>query len=88
MNPTIQLLMFKTSSGKFPFFEWVEKLDREDKAIIKSRLDRVSFGILGDCKPIKNGKGVWEIRIKHGPGYRIYYGKIDNTMILLLGGGR
>ena len=87
MIPKIELKIFYTNSGKRPFLEWLDKLDSEANAIIKSKLAKVRSGNLGDCKPIKNGKGVWELRIKHGPGYRIYYGKISNVVLLLLAAG-
>lgn len=42
-------------------------------------------GNFGDCKPLSDG--VWELRIDHGPGYRVYYAQAGRRLILLLAGG-
>jgi len=42
-------------------------------------------GGFGDCKPLQDG--VWELRIDHGPGYRVYYSLIGKKIVLLLCGG-
>ena len=72
--------------GKIPFTEWLDSLkDRKAGLKIKLRLDRVEEGNLGDCKFV--GEGVFELRINYGGGYRIYFGQVDSTIILLLCGG-
>jgi putative addiction module killer protein len=45
------------------------------------------LGNFGDCKLIKGGEGVSELRIDYGPGYRIYFGKDKATIVALLIGG-
>lgn len=55
------------------------------RALIASRLDRLAFGLAGDTQPI--GQGLSELRIHHGPGYRIYFQRRGNTIIILLCGG-
>jgi len=60
-------------------------LDVQVKSAINSRLSRVRLGNLDDFKSLK--EGLWELKINYGPAYRIYFGKIDNTLILLLYGG-
>ncbi|WP_317200978.1 type II toxin-antitoxin system RelE/ParE family toxin [Janthinobacterium sp.] len=45
----------------------------------------MAAGNFGDCKPI--GNGVWEIRIDHGSGYRVYYARAGEKLPLLLAGG-
>ncbi len=68
------------------FRKWRMRLkDERTKAIIASRLDRLAFGLAGDAKPA--GQGISELRIDHGPGYRIYFQQRGNTVILLLCGG-
>lgn len=53
--------------------------------MIASRLDRLASGNAGDVKPV--GEGVSELRIDHGPGYRIYFQKRGNSLVILLCGG-
>lgn len=49
------------------------------------RLDRISLGNFGDCRSV--GEGVQELRIDYGPGYRVYFGQLGSTIVLLLCGG-
>ena len=81
-----QLLEYLTPHGENPFRKWLHSLrDGKTRAVIRVRLNRVRGGNFGDCEPI--GDGVYELRIHHGPGYRIYYGRIGSTIVLLLCGG-
>jgi putative addiction module killer protein len=85
VNPR-ELLNYITQDGKRPFPEWRDALrDVKARAKIRIRLDRVRQGNLGDYRSV--GDGVFEFRIDYGPGYRIYFGQIDQTLILLLCGG-
>ena len=52
---------------------------------ILTRIERLAFGNFGDAKPL--GKGISELRIDYGPGYRVYYTKQEQTIIILLVGG-
>ncbi len=68
------------------FKKWEQQLkDKKVKAIIAARLFRLANGLAGDVKPV--GEGISELRIHQGKGYRIYYKKRSNTIILLLCGG-
>ncbi len=68
------------------FRKWRTKLkDQRAKALIASRLDRLAFGHVGDASPV--GDGISELRIHHGPGYRIYFHKSGETVVVLLCGG-
>ena len=69
------------------FDSWFAKLrDLKAKGIIGSRIDRIAtLGNLGDYKSLTGG--VYELRIKIGPGYRIYFSKRGNMIVLLLNGG-
>jgi len=49
------------------------------------RLDLVRLGLLGDNRSV--GEGVYELKVDHGPGYRVYYGREGNNVVLLLLGG-
>lgn len=82
----IRIDYFKDASGKSPFKKWYESLtDSLVQTIIDSRLVRVRLGNIGDCKPV--GRGVYELKITHGPGYRIYFGKENERAIILVCGG-
>ena len=75
-----------TPEGKDPFKDWVMSLaDRMARARLLARVQRMAAGNFGDCKPLD--KGVWELKIDHGAGYRIYYARANSRLILLLIGG-
>lgn len=77
---------YKTEKGIAPFKEWLEALrDVNGRAKIRVRLDRARLGNFGDHKHLD--EGVWELRIDYGPGYRIYFAKEENRIVLLLIGG-
>ena len=77
---------YLTENGQSPFNEWLEGLrDLRARARVRTRLDRVSLGNLGDYASV--GGGVFELRIFYGPGYRVYYSLEGDTVILLLFGG-
>jgi len=84
-NKPIKVLVYEDESGKEPFTEYLESCDNTVRARIFSRLDRVEQGNLGDCEPV--GDKVFELRMHFGPGYRVYFGKMENVLILLLTGG-
>lgn len=85
-DPQNQLLEYLTEDGENPFHNWLSsRIDRAARARIRVRLNRVRLGNFGDCKPV--GKGVNELRVNYGPGYRIYYGKSKKTIVILLCGG-
>lgn len=68
------------------FGRWLRKLrDRQGKLRILERIDRLAHGNPGDVKPV--GRGVSELRLTYGPGYRVYYLQDGNSLILLLCGG-
>jgi putative addiction module killer protein len=68
------------------YHEWFEALkDKRAKARIDVRIRRVSIGNFGDVKPV--GKGIFELRIDYGPGYRVYFTQHRNILVILLCGG-
>jgi putative addiction module killer protein len=68
------------------FAEWLAKLaDEHASARIADRIDRVSRGNFADRKSL--GRGLFELRIDWGPGYRVYYALIGQNCVLLLCGG-
>jgi putative addiction module killer protein len=68
------------------YSRWFNSLrDRQARARIDIRIRRLSIGNPGDVKPV--GKGVSELRIDYGPGYRVYFIQRGDTLIVLLAGG-
>ena len=68
------------------FSAWLGRLrDQDAKARIASRIRRLAFGDPGDVAPI--GRGLSELRIHHGPGYRVYFMQRGTELIVLLCGG-
>ena len=68
------------------FDDWFTKLkDQQAKRRIQVRIDRVEDGNFGDTEPV--GEGVSELRFFFGPGYRIYYCKQGQRVVILLAGG-
>ena len=69
------------------FEAWFEELrDLRGRARIQARIDRLSLGNAGDVRPV--GSGVSELRIDYGPGYRVYFVKRGEDLIVLLAGGK
>ncbi len=82
----LEVLDYLSPDGKDPFIQWLAGLaDRQARARILVRVQRMAAGNFGDCKPLQDG--VWELRIDHGPGYRVYYAQAGKRLILLLAGG-
>jgi len=68
------------------FAAWLERLkDRNARARIQVRLDRLALGLAGDVKPV--GGGVSELRVDYGPGYRVYFKQQGHELVMLLVGG-
>lgn len=68
------------------FSAWFKGLrDRKARSRILVRVDRLALGHAGDVRPV--GEGVSELRIDHGPGYRVYFVRRGPVVIVLLAGG-
>lgn len=87
-SPKYQLRIYQDADGKQPFQEWLKSLkDRKAANHILRRLQTVASGSLGDFKSLQSQDGLFEIRIHQGPGYRVYCGIWEQTIIILLCGG-
>jgi len=68
------------------FAKWIDSLqDIRARARIQARIERLVTVNPGDIKPV--GEGVSEMRIDHGPGYRVYFIQHERSVIILLAGG-
>ena len=73
------------SRGRSAFARWFDTLNAPAAAKVTIALARMEQGNLSNTKGV--GSGVFEYRLDFGPGYRIYFGRDGDTMIILLGGG-
>jgi putative addiction module killer protein len=76
---------YVTPAGRRPYGEWLDTLPLQAQARIAARVTRFESGNLGDHQEV--GGGVWEARLHFGPGYRLYFGKHRQQILLLLLGG-
>jgi putative addiction module killer protein len=81
-----QVRIYTKKDGKRPFSDWLRKLrDQTAQQRIDARLTRVQLGNFGDSKSV--GEGVLELRVDYGPGYRVYFGRDGQDVVILLVGG-
>jgi putative addiction module killer protein len=81
-----KVLIYRSADGREPFAEWFESIrDPSNQDRIDVRLRRMELGNLGDHRAV--GEGVCELRLHFGPGYRVYFAREGDTVILLLLGG-
>src|SRR5271169_4933073 len=81
----IEVREYLDQSGHNPFAAWSDRLNREAAAKVAAALARIQQGNLSNAKGV--GAGVHEYRIDFGPGYRIYFGKDGDRLVILVGGG-
>lgn len=68
------------------FAQWLDGLrDLQARARVQARIERLAAGNRGDVAPV--GEGVSELRIHHGPGYRVYFKQRGRELMILLAGG-
>ena len=82
----MEIKIYQQDDERSPFVSWMDNLkDLRAKAKILVRLDRISLGNFGDTKSV--GEGVSELRIHEGKGYRVYFGREGDEIVLLLCAG-
>lgn len=85
MPKEIEVRVYARSDGAEPYTEWETGIrDRKARARIRTRIGRLRLGNFGDSKRVGE---VFELRIHLGPGYRVYFGREGNTIVILLCGG-
>jgi putative addiction module killer protein len=87
MLPSIpaEIRYYVTSAGGAPFADWFADLDVVARAKVTLALARLEQGNFSNVKSV--GEGVLEFRIDFGPGYRVYFGRDSETLVILLTGG-
>ena len=82
----IEVFRYQTEEGAEQMTDWLQSLrDKQAQAKIRVRLKRLEGGNFGDCDPV--GNGVLELREHVGAGYRVYFGRHGQTVVILLCGG-
>ncbi len=81
----LTILEFLDDRGASPFAKWFAGLDGTAAAKVTTAVRRVELGNVSNVKGV--GGGVFEYRIDFGPGYRVYFGKDGEALVILLGGG-
>jgi putative addiction module killer protein len=81
----IELRDYLDSAGRRPLRRWLDELDAVTRARVTKALVQLSLGNLSDVKSV--GGGVLERRLDFGPGYRLYFGRDGDALIILLAGG-
>src|ERR1017187_3809094 len=73
------------TAGRSPFTKWLRALNVQAAAKVATALERVAQGNLSNVKTV--GSGVLEYKVDFGPGYRIYFGRDGDRLVILLAGG-
>ncbi len=81
----MEIREFLDDQGRSPFRFWFEGLDSMAAIKVTTAITRMSLGNFSNAKGV--GEGVLEYRIDYGPGYRIYFGRDGDRLIILFGGG-
>lgn len=80
--------LYLKADGKSPFTKWSGSLDRKVQAKLDQAQDKMCLGLLTDSNSRSLKGGLFEFKINFGAGYRIYFGQMDSTVVLLLGGDK
>jgi len=81
----IEVREYITETGKSPFGKWFSSLSGPAAAKVTTALERITQGNFSSVKAL--GAGVSEYKIDFGPGYRLYFGKDGDTLVILVAGG-
>jgi len=81
----VDVLEYLDPGGRSPYAEWFDDLDAQAAAKVAVAITRLAQGNFSRVKGV--GGGVSECRLDFGPGYRIYFGKDGEGLVILLGGG-
>jgi putative addiction module killer protein len=85
MGMMVEIREYRESDGHSPFGEWRGGLDVPARQRVTTAVLRIGLGNFSNVKGV--GGGIFEYRISFGPGYRVYFGKDGEEIVILLGGG-
>src|ERR1700682_6654232 len=80
-----EIRYYVAAGGQEPFAEWFAELEAVARAKVARAIARMEQGNFSNAKGV--GEGVLEYRIDFGPGYRVYFGRDGDTLVILLTGG-
>ena len=81
----IELREYVDARGRSPYRDWLVRLDAAARARVIAAVLRMEGGNFSGAKAA--GSGVSELRLEFGPGYRVYFGKDGDRLVILLAGG-
>jgi putative addiction module killer protein len=81
----IDVREYNDRNGLSPYAAWFDHLNPQAAAKVAVAMTRLALGNFSNVKGV--GSGVLECRIDFGPGYRVYFGKDGERLVILLGGG-
>jgi len=81
----IEVREYLDSEGYSPYAKWFDRLNAAAAVKVATAVHRMELGNFSNVKGV--GAGVYEYRIDFGPGYRIYFGKDGDRLVILLAGG-
>jgi putative addiction module killer protein len=81
----IDVREYNDHDGRSPYAEWFDRLNAAAAAKVVTALTRLAGGNFSNVKGV--GSGVFEFKIDFGPGYRVYFGKDGERLVILVGGG-
>ena len=81
----VEIREYQDRVGRSPFGEWRSELNSQARKRVTTALYRLGLGNFSNVKGV--GAGLFECKIDFGPGYRVYFGKDGERLVILLGGG-
>jgi putative addiction module killer protein len=81
----VEILEYLDAVGRSPYSKWFNALNAPAAAKVTIAITRLAQGNFSNVKSV--GGGVFELRVDFGPGYRIYFGRYGNRLVILLAGG-
>ena len=81
----VEIVEYEDEAGDHPFSKWFTSLNVQAALKVRTAIARMEDGNFSNVNAV--GQGVSEYKLNFGPGYRIYFGKDGDTLVILLGGG-